>query len=61
MLCSKFNSTPILKISSENIENCKSLLGEVNFAITANRDMGNFFHFWQSFRLSIHIAINIKL
>ena len=61
MLSSEFNSTPILKISSENIEKCKSLLGKVNFAITANRDMGNFLHLWQSFRLSIHIATNIKL
>ena len=46
----------ILEDSSENIEKCKSLriLGEVNFAIIANRDMGSFVHFWQFFRLSIH-------
>ena len=41
------------EISSENIEKCKSLrhFGEVNFAIIANRDMGNFVHFWQFFGL----------
>ena len=36
---SAFNSTPILKILSENIEKCKRLFGGVNFAILANRDV----------------------
>ena len=40
---------------------CPLLLGEVNFTIFANRDVGNFVHFWQFFRLSIHILTKINL
>ena len=35
--------------------------GEVNFAIIANRDMGNFVRLWRSFRISIHISTDMKL
>ena len=40
-------STPITKISSENIKKCKNL-SAVNFANVANRVVGNFvrFDFW---------------
>ena len=57
------NSLPILKISDENIEKWKSLklFGEVNFAINANWDMGNFVHFLQFFGLSIHISTGISI
>ena len=63
LVSAKFNSTPILKIASENIEKCKGLwlFGIVNFAIIANRDVGNFVDFWQFVRLSIHISTSIKL
>ena len=45
--------TLILKISSENIEKCKSyrLFGKVTFTINANRDMDNFVHFKWFFAL----------
>ena len=37
------------------------LFGEVNFAIIANRYMGNFVTFWHFFGLSICISTNIEL
>ena len=64
-LSAKFNFIPILKILWENIEKCKSLrlFDQVNFSITAYKNMGNFVHFWQFFALvfTIYISINIKL
>ena len=58
------NTTPILKLSDENIEKLKSLrlFGEVNFAFIANRNISNFDPIWQFFHLSyIYISTNIKL
>ena len=39
------------------MKNAKSLqlFGEVNFQIIANKDAGNFVHFWQFFPLGIHM------
>ena len=36
---------------------------EVNFAIIANRDMGNFIHFWQFFdlELTFNLVLNYRL
>ena len=69
-LNAKFSFTPvgspILKISWENIEKCKSLRlssEEFFFSQIANGDMGNFAHFFRYYfyGLSFHISIGTEL
>ena len=63
ILSAKCTFTRILKISGENIEKCRrrSDLREAHFWNIANRDIGDFVHFWLFFWPNIHILAVIEL